>query len=130
MKRVIVSFIFVISALMLGCTAAQPQETPEQLTVGTVQRKIEIGMSGADVIAALGSPNMVTTDEQRRETWIYDKISSEVSKTSSSAGFSLLIVGAGKSSSSSKTSQKTMTIIIKFDEESKVRDFAYHSSQF
>ncbi len=131
MKKAMISIIFILAMLTLGCTAAQqPQEDAEQMTVGTVQRKIEIGMSGADVIAALGSPNMVTTDDKRRETWIYDKISSEVSQTSSGAGFSLIIVGAGKSSSSTKTSQKTMTVIIKFDEEKKVRDFAYHSSQF
>ena len=36
---------------------------------------------------------------------------------------------SGKSEASS-TSQRTLTVIIKFDEEKKVRDFAYHTSRF
>jgi outer membrane protein assembly factor BamE (lipoprotein component of BamABCDE complex) len=39
----------------------------DKMTVGTVQREIKVGMSNAAVAEALGSPNVVTTDEQRRE---------------------------------------------------------------
>ena len=42
----------------------------------------------------------------------------------------LLIIGGRSESSASSTRQRTLTIIIKFDEEKKVRDFAYNYTQF
>ena len=87
-------------------------------------------MSSAEVITVLGSPNIVTTDSDRRETWVYDKISSETAYSQNSVGGSILIIGGMSSSGSKSTTQKTLTVIIKFDEQSKVRDFAYHTSKF
>ena len=127
--------ILLISSLIFSSCATtstqqkgQPEE--EELTVGTVQREIRIGMSAAEVAEVLGSPNIVTTDEERREVWIYDKISSEVVYSKKDTYGTLIIVGGSSSEGSKKTSQKTLTIIIKFDEENKVRDFAYHTSRF
>lgn len=116
------------------------------LTVGQVQKEIRVGMSGADVAAALGSPNVVTTDEDRRETWIYDKISTERAYSSDSGGILTLIFGSGDAngngggggilpgyvsgSGATSQTQKTLTVIVKFDERKKVRDFAYHGSTF
>jgi hypothetical protein len=97
-----------------------------------------MGMSGAEVANALGSPNIVSTDEDRNEVWIYDKISSDVTYSRSSGTVVGLIfagsgggVGVGSSSSgATSTSQRTLTVIIKFDEHNQVRDFSYHSSRF
>jgi hypothetical protein len=36
---------------------------------------------------------MVTTDEERRETWVYDKISTETVVSTSSGGVGSLILG-------------------------------------
>jgi len=63
-----------------GCQAWTPPSQPaaaERLTVGTVQRETEIGMDAASVAGILGSPNIVPTDDQRREVWVYDKVSSD-----------------------------------------------------
>ena len=102
----------------------------DRITVGTVQREIKVGMSSADVIGVLGSPNMVTTDSKRRENWVYDKVSSEKVFSTSSGGASILIIASADSAGAISTSQKTLTIIIKYDEDSKVRDFAYRYSSF
>ena len=122
--------LLILSVIILGgCMApshARDVNNQGNLTVGTVQKSIKKGMSGAEVAAVLGSPNIVTTDSQMRETWIYDKISSQVSRSESS-GTLILISG---SSGSSSRSQRTLTVIIKFDEESKVREFNYHTSRF
>jgi outer membrane protein assembly factor BamE (lipoprotein component of BamABCDE complex) len=83
-----------------GCMSAQSHKAAvsddqtDKLTVGTVQRSIRTGMSGAEVASVLGSPNVVTTDEQRREVWIYDKVSSETAYSTSDAYGTLLILGA------------------------------------
>jgi outer membrane protein assembly factor BamE (lipoprotein component of BamABCDE complex) len=131
---IVINGLFLSVFLFFGCaTTSERQrgaESDEELTVGTVQREIRIGMSAAEVAEVLGSPNIVTTDEERREVWIYDKISSEVSYSERGGYGTLILIGGGSSSGKKSTSQKTLTIIIKYDEESKVRDFAYHTSRF
>ena len=107
---------------------AQGRAAP--LTVGAVQRQIKVGMTNAEVVDVLGSPNMVTTDDQRRENWVYDRVSTDTAYSSSSEGINLLVLGAGGSSGARSTSQRTLTIVIKFDASSHVRDFAYRLSSF
>ncbi|AJF06297.1 outer membrane protein assembly factor BamE [Geoalkalibacter subterraneus] len=136
-KKVLKAIVFIcLVALFTGCVAARhASDTQEglrgdKLTVGTVQKEIKKGMSGAEVAAALGSPNIVTTDEQGREVWIYDKISTDRVQSESSGYGTLILLGYRGSAGSSSTSQQTLTIIIKFDNDKKVRDFAYHTSRF
>jgi outer membrane protein assembly factor BamE (lipoprotein component of BamABCDE complex) len=116
------------------------------MTVGTVQKEIRKGMSGGEVVEVLGSPNIVTTDGEGREVWVYDKISTDAtySRDSGGAGIVLLIGGlvgdavAGglghgdysRSAGAESKTQRTLTVVIKFDEQKKVRDFAYHTSRF
>ena len=115
---------------LAGCqTVPVPAGPDDRLTVGTVQKEIRVGMSGAEVAQALGSPNVVTTDELRREVWIYDKIAT-ASVSSGYVGGLLTAVFVIPYGHSSSTSQQTLTVIIKFDEQKKVRDFAYHASRF
>lgn len=140
-KKVLYLIVISISIVSLfSCASASKHrqlvqdDKGDRLTVGTVQRKISIGMPSADVIQVLGAPNIVTTDEERREVWVYDKIATNVSysNSESGAGLGLIIFGVGGSGSSGaqSTSQKTLTVVIKFDKDGKVRDFAYHTSSF
>ena len=116
---------------LAGCTHPEPPaESASNLTVGTVQREIKVGMPASEVTAVLGSPNIVTTDAQRREEWIYDKVSSESVQTSNSVGGGIIIFGASSKQRQSSKTQRTLTIIVKFDENNLVRDFAYNYSQF
>ncbi len=140
MQRRFVLFVLSIGLVTLavsGCLTPQEHarrvqagNDGDRLTVGVVQREIRHGMSGAEVASVLGSPNVVSTDEEGREVWIYDKIATD-SVSSKSDGFgSILILGASQSAAATSKSQRTLTVIVKFDENSKVRDFAYHSSRF
>jgi hypothetical protein len=103
-------------------------------------------MSAADVAEALGSPNIVTTDSEGREVWIYDKISTDVSYSKDSAGLGIgLLIGSAsggafggglgtadysRSAGAQSKTQRTLTVVIKFDGQKTVRDFSYHSSRF
>ncbi len=119
-----------------GCSTASSHlksvksDESDRITVGKVQREIRVGMSSAQVVETLGSPNVVSTDENRREVWVYDKVATDVSYSNSEGGVWLLIGSVGGSSGAVSKSQRTLTIIVKFDDEKKVRDFAYHSSSF
>lgn len=126
-----------LSIGMSGCMSAMQHksnvgmsEPSQNLTVGTVQKEIRIGMSGAEVASVLGSPNIVTTDEERREVWVYDKISTDVVTSTSTGWVFALIAGGQTSSGAASRSQKTLTVVVKFDNQNKVRDFAYHTSKF
>jgi outer membrane protein assembly factor BamE (lipoprotein component of BamABCDE complex) len=139
-----IAVTILLASMAAGCSAThhagdvRGADDADRVTVGTVQKEITLGMSAASVAQALGSPNIVTSDDERQETWIYDKISSEVTYSRSSGTIVGLIFGgsgggAGVGSTSagaSATSQRTLTVIIKFDADDRVRDFSYHSSRF
>jgi outer membrane protein assembly factor BamE (lipoprotein component of BamABCDE complex) len=148
----LVSFLLPI-ALLSSCmtTAAQHQQAlhstqEREMTVGIVQKEIHVGMSQADVVTALGSPNIVTRDSDGRETWVYDKIASEASYSGSSssigggggaggvAGTTLILGlitgGYSQQSGAYSKTQKTLTVIIKYDKNNNVDTFSYHASKF
>lgn len=140
-------------------TAAQHAQTlaPAQerkLTLGVVQSTVREGIDQAAVATALGSPNIVTTDAAGNETWIYDKISTETSHSGSNrsqnfgvgggagagglAGAVLALGGAGAGYSrgandatgASAQTQRTMTVVIKFDANRLVSKVSYNTSAF
>jgi len=132
-----------VAGALMACSATRHvedvrAEEADRVTVGTVQKEIKLGMSGADVAGVLGSPNIVTTDSERRETWVYDKISTEVAYSKSGGSIVGLIfsgsgggLGGGYSNAgATSTTQRTLTVVIKFDNDGLVRDFSYHASQF
>ena len=144
--------ILFILGLVFGCMgAAQHQQqlgsTQErEMTLGVVQKEIRVGMSQADVAIALGSPNIVTNDGSGNESWIYDKIASEASYSRSSGGIgggvgagglagpALILGGVGggysQSAGASSSTQKTLTVVIKFNDKKTVQSFSYHTSKF
>jgi hypothetical protein len=103
-------------------------------------------MAQDEVAMALGSPNIVTRDKDGMETWIYDKIATERSYSSSgtTAGISAGAVGAGgsgvvgggaglghaRTAGASSTTQRTLTVVIKYDAAGRVKTVDYHSSRF
>jgi len=146
------ALLLISATLLSGCMttaehrAAVRDEPGDRLTAGKVQREIKVGMTNAQVVEVLGSPNLVSTDEKRREVWVYDKVATETAYSTSSGGVNALVLGGAASggllggllgggsynqgAGASSTSQRTLTIIIKYDEQGKVRDFAYRQSSF
>jgi outer membrane protein assembly factor BamE (lipoprotein component of BamABCDE complex) len=135
-----------------GCmSAAEHQQslhsTQEQnFTLGLVQKRITKGMSQAEVAESLGSPNMVTKDQTGDETWVYDKIASEASYSTDRGGVAGLGGGGGtpgnalilgglvgnydRAAGASASTNRTLTVVIRFDKQARVKDFSYHSSKF
>ena len=142
-KSLYIAFLSCVAVFLIACTApthrqAVQDDSADRLTVGTVQREIYIGMPAYEVAEILGSPNIVTTDEDRQEVWVWDKISTNVAYSRSGGVIAGLLVGgsgggagaATVSSGATSTSQKTLTVIVKFDFESRVRDLSYRTSSF
>lgn len=139
----LVSGVLVSGCMTTGAHQKQLTSTAERdMTLGVVQKEIRIGMSQADVATALGSPNIVTRDSSNKETWVYDKIATEVSYSKDSGGvgiFGLLLGGSGaaggggsyaREAGASSSTQRTLTVVIKFDAQSRVETLSYHASKF
>jgi len=123
------------SIIVAGCTSVDNRSNlhsvkEQDLTVGKVQKEIKVGMSGAQVAEVLGSPNIVTKDEGGDETWVFDKIATEASYSENSNGLFLILYATGGRSGAAAVTQRTLTVVIKFDVNSKVKSFSYHASKF
>ncbi|GBD39836.1 Outer membrane protein assembly factor BamE [bacterium HR37] len=133
------AFALVAIFLIFGCaSAAQHQQKlhssqERETTVGIVQKEIRTGMSQDQVATILGSPNIVTRDSSGKETWIYDKIATEASYSRDSGGTGLILSLIGvysREAGAFSTTQKTLTVIVKFNKDGLVESFSYHASKF
>ena len=136
MRPLLPALLTVFAIVTTGCqTAAQQLDalrntnSDQKLSTGVVQKEIRKGMNGGDVVSVMGSPNIVTTDSQG-EVWVYDKISTETAASTNALGGSLILYGGDSNAGAKVTSQRTLTVVIKFDKKGLVRDFASHSSSF
>lgn len=116
-------FILLITFLFTACqaplaTIPARQVEAEKITLGNVQSKIKAGVTGDTVIEALGSPNLVTSNNDGSETWVYDKISSDSEYSK------------GWSTGVKATSSRTMIVVIKFDKQKKVKDVQYRQTTY
>jgi outer membrane protein assembly factor BamE (lipoprotein component of BamABCDE complex) len=112
--------IILVCIFLQGCVVPPPQaETPSRgYTLGALQEKIKKGSSSAEVIDAIGSPNIVTSNKDNTETWVYDKVS-----TTSEA------VSGYNAISTSKTS-RTLLITIKFDKNKLVENVNFRQTSY
>lgn len=128
------------------------------LTVGLVQKDITKGLSQSSVATRLGSPNIVTRDVDGKETWIYDKVASEASFSQGAGNINASLAGSGafpgvamltspgsidtgsvsaavaggynRSAGAASVTQRTLTVVIKFDPSQQVDTVTYHSTKF
>jgi outer membrane protein assembly factor BamE (lipoprotein component of BamABCDE complex) len=135
--------LFVAGTSVFAIEDAAPQKTKrkkkqpvvapvqeQELTLGIAQRELKAGVSMDEVALILGSPNIVTRDAEGKDTWIYDKVSRVTSYSGSGGGATIILAGYSKSKSDYQTTQKTLTIVIKFDKNNKIETMNYHMSKF
>lgn len=156
-KRLV--FTLPLCMSLVGCmSAAQHQQDladthDRALTLGLVQKQVPVGTSQTQVATVLGSPNIVTRDNNNQETWIYDKIASEASFSQDNGGAQANFSGQGglgngglgvipgslsgslggnynKQSGAASITQRTLTVIVKFNAKNVVENVSYHSSKF
>jgi outer membrane protein assembly factor BamE (lipoprotein component of BamABCDE complex) len=116
------------TAAALAACASPPPPEPDKLSVGMGQREIKAGMDQVAVRDALGAPSTVSRDSQQREVWTYDRVSSDRIDTTRSVGGSMIVLTGAKSALAAASDQRTLTIIVYYDDAKKVRDFAYNYS--
>lgn len=73
MRKSFITLLVAIATIpfVSSCSTTNYSLHEEKMTVAKAQTEIKIGMPSSAVVEILGSPNMVTTDTERRETWVY-----------------------------------------------------------
>lgn len=125
--------ILALTAALFGC--ASQTQTPllqsrqvetEKITLGAVQSQLHEGSSSADVITALGTPNIVATNSDKTETWVYDKTftETEISVSGISLPFS------GSASGARAKSSRSLIVSIKFNKQKTVESIQYRQTSY
>lgn len=131
-STLIMGMAAIVSAL--GCSVpklpSDSDSSKSNMSVGVVQREIRKGMTGGEVATVLGSPNIVTSGPGGTEVWVYDRTFSQVEAASASTGVWFVIGTTGQNAGVTRSSQSTLTVVVKFDAEKTVADVAYHQSKF
>ena len=129
-------FCFFAFAMASGC---QDQTAPlvsipsravdqQKITLGSAQT-LRVGMSGADVVNALSSPNIVTSNSDGGETWVYDRKYNEFEIVSVSNN-EWILRPRTSSSAVQVSSQKTLIVVISFDRKRLVKEVLYRMTSF
>ena len=129
MKKLLIASTSLVVLFQIGGCAQVPlaaiparQIETQRITLGNVQQVVKKGAANSDVIAALSSPNIITTNSDGTETWVYDKISSEAEVVGGP--------GFGGSAAVAVKSSRTMIVVIKFDKNSKVDTVSYRQTSY
>lgn len=132
MKERMLASALMASSLTACVTAPAPVDNRNSaLTQGNVQMNLKVGETTKEqVLNVFGAPNITTRDASGSEVWSFQR-HARVSQSNSSSNFwTVLLVGGGSSASGFSETNRTMTMIIKFDDKDVVSDFRTRSSDF
>jgi outer membrane protein assembly factor BamE (lipoprotein component of BamABCDE complex) len=132
-----IRFLILISfTLLAGCSTnsgplvsipSRSMET-QRLAVGAAQM-LKVGSTSERVIELLGSPNVVTNNEDGLETWVYDKVSKETEVVRTSDG-GWLFTPKQQQSVVSVVGERTLIVVIKFDKDQRVSNVRYRQTSY
>jgi len=130
------AIITVATTLLIGCASTNPRYSTQSsesspLTHGNVTLSLKKGVtSQVEVLEIFGAPNIASTDAAGNEVWTYQR-NATVSNSSSTKGYAtVILLGGSTQSSGIASSNRTMTLIIKFDTDSIVSDFKSRATSF
>lgn len=134
MKAGLITIPLVAFVALLGCvqTDTKPVTTRNsELTHGNVQMNIKKGeTTQTQVLEAFGAPNITSIDATGQEVWTYQRAATVAQTSSSSNYWTVILAGGSNTAAGFEQTQRTMTLIIKFDERKVVSDFRSRSSEF
>lgn len=120
-------------ATLAGCaTAPAPvDQRNSALTSGNVSMNLVVGQTTqAQVLEVFGAPNIVTMDGQRNEVWSYQRHATVTQSSAGSNYWTIVFFGGGQYAEGFQQSQRTITLIIKFNKDKVVSDFHSRTSDF
>jgi len=123
------------AALLLSACApvpTQPETTRNsEMTHGNVQMNLKVGETDqTQVLEVFGAPNITSIDGSGQEVWTYQRAATTSQSTSSNDYWTIVLAGQSREASGLEQTQRTMTLIIRFNDKKIVSDFRSRSSEF
>lgn len=122
------------AALLCGCAQGPANPVAQRnsaLTTGNVELHIKTGVTTkSQVLDAFGAPNITTTDGSGHEVWTYQRAATVAHATSGRSYWTVILGGGSSDASGFEQSQRTMTLIIKFNKHDVVSSFRSRYSEF
>lgn len=122
MKKTFVT-LFLLIFLAMPCFSAE-------FTLGMVQQSLREGMSQADVVSCIGSPNLITKNSAGCEIWVYDKKSHSTLETYHRSWVFLFLTGRRKGCKRVESSEKSLTVILNFNQNACLESYSYNTSSY
>jgi outer membrane protein assembly factor BamE (lipoprotein component of BamABCDE complex) len=121
--------------LCMGCVQNPPTpprtDKSNDLTHGNVQLNLHVGeTTQTQVLEAFGAPNIVSIDGSNQEVWTYQRQATVAESSSVSNYWTIVLFGGTAKAAGFEQTQRTMTLLIKFDARKVVADFRSRSSEF
>ncbi len=136
-------FIVLLISFIILTVPSYGEEEKNQLTHGMVQMTLKVGeTSQLEVAEKFGAPNITTIDGKGQEVWIFRRHATISASKSHSNSFVIGLGfgagglgggaggGVGNSTSGFEQSSRSMTLVIKFNDQKIVSDFRSRSSSF
>jgi outer membrane protein assembly factor BamE (lipoprotein component of BamABCDE complex) len=102
-----------------------------EMTHGNVQMNLKVGeTSQTQVLETFGAPNITSIDGAGQEVWTYQRAATVSQSTGSNSYWTVLLAGQSQEASGLEQTQRTMTLIVKFNDRKIVSDFRSRSSEF
>ncbi|AQA20030.1 hypothetical protein BST95_19070 [Halioglobus japonicus] len=118
--------VALITSCLIGCAETRVIDSTatehERITIASVQ-SIKPGDTNTSVIERLGTPEIITSNEDGGETWVYDKIT-VLQETESGA------TGVFSRGSTSVRTSNAMIVTVYFDNANKVTDVKYRNMRY
>jgi outer membrane protein assembly factor BamE (lipoprotein component of BamABCDE complex) len=133
-NKLIIAVTILVGSLATACgsTGTSNQSIDNSnLTHGQVQLTLKKGVTTkAQVLETFGAPNITTIDSAEREVWTYQRNASVANSSSSSSFGTVFLFSSSSTAAGFEQSSRTVTLIIKFDDQDKVVDFKSRSTSF
>lgn len=134
------SFLFILTFLLLSSCASQKKDEGKikQFTKAEIEKYLVVKKSTkADVIKALGSPEMINSLSDKSEQWVYSKSSLDYEGQRGSIGAGVVsfvsssIVGfdLGHSSTKASLNSQSKTLEVSFNSKGILKDYSFSHSK-
>lgn len=127
-----ISLLFLL--ILTSCAVSGDKPVTKRnspLTQGNVQMTIKPGVTTkAQVLDTFGAPNITTRDAAGQEVWSYQRHATVAQSSSQDNYWTVIFAGGSSSAAGFEQTTRTMTLIIKFDENDVVSDFRSRTSDF
>ena len=111
--------ISILFLFMFSCTSTQSHRSPVQksnLTFATVKKNLIKGKTTqAQIIQLLGSPNIITKDQNGLEMWNYSRQSFKSGSESAGMGMGIPFFTSTQNQAFSQSSTSSFDLILKFN---------------